>query len=562
MLRSALAATLVVGAASATPASAQAPPTPPDHYALTNARIVVAPGRVIERGTVVVQDGRIAAVGPQVSIPAAAIQVDASGHTVYPGLIDAASTIGLPSLARQGGGFGGGGGRAGGEGGGEEVMPGREAADAWSPSGDQLAQLRAAGLTTLGLTFDGGIFPGRVAAVHTGGGDRPVLRAGIAQQVLLGRRRGGYPGTLMASLAYVKQSFFDAQHEMRVRQAWEREPSGPRPAYDTDRRALEPAASGALPVWFHASSARDLDRIIDLARELGVRDYTIVGAQEGWLALNALRAAARPVVVSLDFPSATQISGRSFELHVAPVSGEDQAKARADSAAVREARGNAGALARAGVPIALTTHGMSSPADLRAHVRLAIAEGLPADDALRALTVTPARLLGIESIAGTIETGKLANLVVVQGDLFDEDARIRDVFVEGVRYEIPAPAPREQRSGNGRAAADATGDWVGELDGPAGLMQFTLTISGSGQELMGRINSEMGAVDLTGTQTGSDITLAGTFAPPGQTAMAISITGRVTGDELRGSITAQGMSPIAFTARRRTPGAREQEVIR
>ncbi|HEX6309608.1 MAG TPA: amidohydrolase family protein [Longimicrobiales bacterium] len=565
MLRSALAATLVVGAASAMQASAQAPPTPPDDYAITNARIVVAPGRVIERGTVVVRDGRIAAVGAQVSIPATAIQVDASGHTVYPGLIDAASTVGLPTLARQGGGFGGGGGggRGADDGGGEEVMPGREAADAWSPSARQLEQLRAAGITTLGLTFDGGIFPGRVAAVHTGGGDRPVLRAGIAQQVLLGRRRGGYPGTLMASLAYVKQSFLDAQHEMRVRQAWEREPSGPRPAYDTERRALEPAASGALPVWFHASSARDLNRIIGLAAELGVRDYTIVGAQEGWLALDGLRAAARPLVVSLDFPGAGQISGRSFELHVAPVSGEDAAKARADSAAVRQARGNAGALARAGLTIALTTHGMSSPEELRSHVRLAIAEGLPADEALRALTVTPARLLGIEAVAGTVEAGKLANLVVVQGDLFAENARVRDVFVEGVRYAIPAPEPRPQRgTDTARATADVTGEWVGELDGPGGLMQFTLTISGSGQELSGRITSEMGAVDLTGTQIGSDITLAGTFAPPGQTAMAISLTGRVTDDELRGSITAQGMSAVAFTARRRTPGARAQEVIR
>jgi hypothetical protein len=132
MMRSALAATLVVGV-SAVQAAAQAPPVPPDHYALTNARIVTAPGRVIERGTVVVRDGRIAAVGASVTIPSAAIRIDASGHTVYPGLIDVASSVGLPAYGRQqtGPGGGGGGPSAAAREGPSEVLPAREAADVW-----------------------------------------------------------------------------------------------------------------------------------------------------------------------------------------------------------------------------------------------------------------------------------------------------------------------------------------------------------------------------------------------------------------------------------------------
>ncbi|MBR9989922.1 MAG: amidohydrolase family protein [Gemmatimonadetes bacterium] len=560
MMRSALAATLVVGVVSAVPASAQAPPTPPDHYALTNARIVVAPGRVIERGTVVVRDGRIVAVGERVSVPAAAIQVDASGHNVYAGLIDAASSVGLPSVVRQGGGFG----RAADDEA-QEVMPGREAADVWAPSDNELAQLRAAGVTTLGLAFNGGIFPGRIAAVSTGSTNRsPVLRAGIAQQVLLGRRRGGYPGTLMASIAYVKQSFYDAQHGMRARQAWERQPSGPRPDYSPDTRALEPAVTGALPVWLHGSTERELDNITRVASDLAVRNFTVVGAQEGWRRIDLLRRVGAPVIVSLEFPTANQISGRSFELHVAPVTGEDHAAARADSAAVFEARGNAGALARAGIPIALSSYGMNSPVRLRAHVRAAIDAGLSPDDALRALTVTPARLLGIESVAGTIETGKMANLVVVRGDIFDTDAPIRDVFLEGVRYQIPAPA-QQQRGASARADAAApsvTGEWVGEVDSPTGLMQFSLVIDGGGENLTGRMSSDMGSIALSGMQSGSDITLSGTWTPPGGTALAVTVTGRITGDDLRGTITAQGMSPFEITARRQTPGAAIQEVSR
>jgi imidazolonepropionase-like amidohydrolase len=568
MMRSAFAATLVV-AVSAVHVSAQAPPTPPDHYALTNARIVTAPGRVIERGTVVMQDGRITAVGAQVSVPASAVRIDAAGHTVYPGLIDVAVSAGLPSYGRQGGPRGGGGGFGGGPrqpGDGEEVMPGREAADVWEPSDADLAALRGAGITAVGLAFNGGIFPGRTAAATTAASGSRVLRPAVAQQVLLGRRRGGYPGTLMASLSFVKQSLYDAQHEMRVRAAWERQPSGTRPEFNADSRALEPVVSGALPVWFHASAERDLDRIIELAGETGIRNYAIVGVQEGWRAEAALRQAARPLAVSLDWPDAGDISGRAFELHVAPMSGPDEAKERADSAAVRQARGNAAALHRAGLQIALTSYGMSSPAQLRRRVRAAIDAGLPADEALRALTVSPARMLGIEGLAGTIETGKLANLVVVRGnDLFAPDAPIRDVFVEGVRYDVPAETQRQRgredaQNARGAGTTDIAGQYVGEMDSPHGLVQFTFTLSGSGDRLRGRLSSEMGDIDLTGSQTGQDFVLTGTWTPPGMTALSVSVTGRVTGDDLRGTFTAQGQAAMEFTARRGDPGTDLEEV--
>src|SRR5690606_15284864 len=148
--------------------------------------------------------------------------------------------------------------------------------------------------------------------------------------------------------------------------------------------------------------------------------------------------------------------------------------------------------------------------------KAAIDAGLVRDEALRALTVTPARLLGIENVAGTIETGKLANLVVVAGDIFDPEVRIRDVFIEGVRHEIPAPQPRAQRGDGGAVgAADVAGEWVGEMESPSGLMQFTLTLRGTGTQLTGSLASEMGAVELSGSQNGADITLSGTWSPPG-----------------------------------------------
>ena len=581
MVRTAFIATLLVGAMAVPPVSAQSPPTPPDHYALTNARIVTAPGRVIPNGTVVVRDGRITAVGPQVAIPAAAIRLDLNGLTVYPGLIDPMTTVGMPAVQAGGGrGAGGGGVALPGQPGAappprQEVAPERNAADVYEPTEAVLAEVRNAGFTTVGVGFQSGIFPGRVAAVNTGGTRNAVLRTPIAQQVMLGRRQGGYPGTLMGAIAFVKQSFLDSRHETRVRTAWERSPSGPRPEYRAELRGLELAASGAIPVWFDASTQREIDRIITIAAELGVRDYVIVGAQEGWLAIDDLKRAARPVIASLAFPNPGSITGRAFELNVAPVSGRNEAAIQADSAAARAARGNAAALARAGITFALSGEGVPA-AQLRDRVRAAIEAGLSADDALRALTITPARLLGLEAALGTIEVGKIANLVVSQGDLFARDARIRHVFVDGVRYDVPAPAPAGRQGGPGgqnsqgnrgaeppAGAAGVVGDWTAEFDGPAGHVEGVLTITaGEGNALTGRLTSDMGNVALTGEMSGNDFILRGTLSPPNMNALSISLTGRRAGEDLRCTFTPQGLAGISFVARRVPRGTPGMEDVR
>ncbi|MGH7577943.1 MAG: hypothetical protein ACREM1_22835, partial [Longimicrobiales bacterium] len=360
MVRPGLYATLAA-AVLALPAYGQTDAVPPSDYALVNARIVIEPGNVIERGTIRVSDGRIAEVGADVTVPEGVVTLDMIGRTVYPGLIDVATSVGLPPVSAQGGRGGRGGGGSGGsqadEPNGREppphVRPGQMAADVFAPSASALESLRATGVTTLGLAFEtGGIFPGQVSAVSTGSGDPSdlVLRTPVALQVTFGSRPDGYPRTLMGAIAYIKQAFLDAEHEARATAAFEQDPaSALRPSYDAEHRALAPVAAGTLPVWFVGETDRDLGRIADLAAEMGVQNYTVLGAQQGWKATDLLSAVGRPVIVSLAFPEPDDVTARTFELHVAPASGEDTAGEEADSAAARAARGNAAALARAGV---------------------------------------------------------------------------------------------------------------------------------------------------------------------------------------------------------------------
>ena len=431
-------------------------------YALTNVRIVTAPGKVIERGTVVTHDGRIAAVGAQVNIPAGAVRMDLAGHTVYPGLIDAATSIGLPNPNRittppnaPAAGGGGRGGRGGAPGGGPASIPtaGRgnepppppvtepqidasaEAADQFSPSEEELKAFRAGGVTTVGLVFSGGLFPGRIGAALTGtrSGSRLPLRASVGQQVAFGSLRNAYPATAIGAVAFIRQAYLDAEYENRVDKALKAGNPAARPSSDGFRRALMPAAANEMPSWFVAGHEREITRVAEIAKEMTIKAPVVVGAQEGWRSIPTLKASNATAVVSLEWPNPESTTGYNFLLYG---DGKTGKLTPADEAALNsQIKGNAAALVKAGVPVALASFGGPSGATFRDRIRSAIEAGLSPDDALRAATVTPATLLGINALVGTIDVGKLANLVVVNGnDLFASGTPITHVFVDGRLY--------------------------------------------------------------------------------------------------------------------------------
>ncbi len=474
----------VVVATAMAQANPAAPPGPlAADYALTNVRIVAAPGRVINRGTVLIRNGRIAAVGANVDVPAGIVRMDLNGHSVFPGLIDAATSIGLPSPTRQvataaaappEGGRGRGGRGAGAPGAppaagraagpppppvvSPEIDAEAQAADMFSPTPDQLKALRAGGVTTVGLVFDGGLFPGRVGAALTGGQneDRLGLRSDVGQEVSFGTRRGAYPGTGIGSVAYIRQAILDAQYEARLDKALKAGTPAPRPSNDPFVRALIPVATGEIPAWFVASTERQMNRVAEIVKEMGLKAPVIVGAQEGWRVIPALKASGARAVVSLDWPAPGSVTGSVFRAEPGEAEAGRGAGAggrgagaggrggaagaggrggAAGGAADLEIRANAAALASAGVPVVLASLGGESGAVFRDRIRSTIEAGMSADDALRATTVTPAALLGLTAAVGTIDVGKLANLVVVTGnDLFASGTPIRHVFVEGRLY--------------------------------------------------------------------------------------------------------------------------------
>lgn len=460
----ALAAAATAGGQQVTPRGSTPLPGAPDvDYALTNVRIVTAPGKVIERGTVVTHDGRIAAVGATVNIPANAVRLDLAGHTVYPGLIDAATSTGLPSPTRvlaaanadaaagRGGGRGGrgaappGGGRASIPTAGRAATPpsppviepevdaSAEAADQFSPTDDELKAFRAGGVTAVGLVFNGGLFPGRVGAALTGarGGSRLGLKSSVGQEVFFGTKRNAYPSVGIGAVAFIRQAYLDAEYENRVEKALKAGNPAARPSNDPFRRALMPAAANEMPSWFVASKEREMTRVAEISKEMTIKAPVVVGAQEGWRSISTLKSSNATAIVSLEWPALDSVTGHNFLLYGVGKTGK--LTPAEEAAGNTEIKANAAALVKAGVPVALASFGGASGATFRERIKSSIDAGLSADDALRAVTVTPATILGINALVGTIEAGKLANLVVVSGnDLFATP--ITHVFVEGRLY--------------------------------------------------------------------------------------------------------------------------------
>ncbi|HLK50920.1 MAG TPA: amidohydrolase family protein [Bryobacteraceae bacterium] len=398
----------------------------PGSYVLQNARVVRVSGPVIERGTVVIRDGLIDAVGENVAAPAGAWVIDCQGLTVYPGLIDALSRWGLPSESE---------GRGGPPARGPEDRPlnasWTKAADQIVPTDRVIQRVRDAGFTTAVVFPNGNIFSGQGSVIDLAGdrAGRMVVADSVGQYVTLRTSGGrGFPASLLGSIAYVRQIYLDADNYQAAKAIYEKHPQGlPRPAYD---RALEGVLAAPL-VLLPAEQEIEIARMLTLARDLK-RKVVLYGGHEAGRGIDLLKQAQTPVLVSLKFPVKPRDADPAEEEPLRVLEFRDKAPSAA------------GALAQAGVKFAFYSDGVTNPKDLFRAVRKAVEAGLKADDATRAMTLAPAEIYGVADRLGSIEKGKIANLVVADGDLFAEKTKVKYTFVDGAKFEPLAEEPAQR----------------------------------------------------------------------------------------------------------------------
>jgi imidazolonepropionase-like amidohydrolase len=525
----------------------------PGTYAITNARIVPVSGPTIDRGTIVIRNGLITAVGATAAAPADARIVDGTGLTVYPGLIDALSNIGIPQPRQQQGGGGGQAALLAAFGGGAAQQPAISAPNSLHPAGlqpelkvidvlriegDVFDGPRGAGLTaTLSAPRDG-IFQGQSALINLDGSVEQsiVVRSPVALHVGFTPLRGGtFPGSLLGVFAAQRQMLLDAQRYGQLQAAYARNPRGMRrPDNDPSLAALQPVLAKEMPVVMNANSQREIERALDMANEFGLRAY-IAGGEEAWKVADRLKRENVAVIATLNFPrpQATQSADA------------DPEPLRVLQSRVDIPR-NPGKLVNAGIKVAFTSGGVSM-ADFLGNVRKAVTDGMPRDAALRALTLTPAELYGVADRLGSIETGKIANLTLVRGDLFDAGARVTQVFVDG--RPLTARAPTAASADN---ATPAAGQWnVTATFAPEGERTLTLSLTQEGERLRGSIQGSLGQADIANGSIGANGELR--FTVPvtlGATSEEATFTGTLTGNAIRGAVQITGHPNGTFTALR------------
>lgn len=419
----------------------------PRVHAITNARIVTAPGQVFERATLVMRDGIIVAVGAKVSVPADARIWKGDSLTVYAGLIDAFVLPAEPIVP---------GGRPAAT---EVSVPSRGAAaslavvrseyrviENLSLSADQLTAMRSAGFTAAQLAPRQGIMRGTSAVVGLGDGplNRNTYRPDGAQVIALEPQAKGYPGSLMGAIAVIRQSLIDAKWYRDVNAAHAKAGSAERPETNLSWAALQPVISGRQIALFVADEMLEVLRAAQIAKEAGVTAQ-IVGNGDEYKRVKAIASAGVPLIVPVNFLEAPDVSNDDNTLEV---STEELRQ-------WQEAPGNPSALQSSGVSFSLTSNGLKDVKTFRGNVGRAIARGLSESAALAAVTTTPARLLGLSDRLGTIAPGKVANLTITRGELFAEGSKVREVWVDGDRYEVAKDetSPKgEWRLGDGASA--------------------------------------------------------------------------------------------------------------
>ena len=417
-------------------------------YTITNARIVPVSGATIDNGTIVLRNGLIGQIGAGVTAPAGSVVIDGKGLTVYPGLIDMGSTAGLevPTPAR---------GDAQTT---EDVERAKRAlliraqlraAEHLNPAAMPLSRTASAGITTVLATPAGDAIRGQSALINTAlppdapqigatADDRRgqlVVKSPVALHVSFAQRPGGgngYPVSLMGNIAFIRQAFSDARHQQTAQQHYEKSKArGSRPLYDASLDAMQPALAGRMPVAFEAENIREILRALEMAKAFTL-DPIITGGRETDQVVPELKAQNARVILSLNYPARSQ--------SIAPDADEPLATLRARANAPK----TAGGLDKAGVAFAFSSSGLSDPKDFVKNAAKAVQHGLSREAALRALTINAATIAGAADRVGSIEAGKIANLVVTEGDLFDEKMIIKHVFVDGkpVALETSAPARR------------------------------------------------------------------------------------------------------------------------
>lgn len=468
---------------------------PPTAVILTNATIVESPGRTLESGDLLIRNGKIVKVGVDLIAPADAKVIDCTNKYLYPALVDAMVEFSAAADTTQAAAWN------------SSVQPQRQLSQQLKPEASKLESLRKAGIGVVLAVPDNGIVKGQSCVLTTAAKplEATLLRPIAFQHLRLypdrGSSRGAYPSSPMGAVALVRQTLLDASWYQQALQAFQSNPAIPAPEQNAALAALEPVIRGRQIAVIDGTNDLYALRADRLAKEFSLK-LVIRGSGREYRQLSEIAATRRPMIVPVDFPKPPEVGTLTAAMeaslqsllhwHFAPE--------------------NPGRMEKAGIDFVLTSSGLDSPADLIPNVQKAIERGLSEEAALAAVTTRAAKLLEIDHLAGTLEVGKLANLLVTDGPLFAKSSKIVETWVAGERNEWNEANP-----------AALSGTWSIKIQGTSLLQDLKLKMTGAGKKLKG----ELGLASAfeakpegksTGEDTKSDSSTSASKAADGKVA--------------------------------------------
>jgi hypothetical protein len=504
----------------------------PQYFAIRGVTVVPVSGPRLENATVILARGVIKAVAKDAPVPDEAWVIDGKGLIVYPGLIDSFTDVGIVPAPVPSGGDSAARPQPPTSRGPEDrpgTTPWRSAADEVSLGDKRIETWRSAGFTTVVSAPKGGIFPGQAAVLDLDGernGDL-VVKAPVAIPVSLQPLGGfaNFPGSLMGSVAYVRQVWLDVDWAAKADTTYQKNPRGvARPHYDRTNAVLAKALEDHAVVLIPANNTTQIRRAFEFADRWHV-NAVLYGGQMSYELAGEIAAKKFPLLVDLKWPEAEKDADPDEVPSLETLRFRDRAPS------------SPGALAKAGVKFAFYSGAITAPKDILKAVKKSIDAGLASDAALRGLTLSPAEIFGVADRLGSIEVGKIANLVITDGDLFDEKTKIKMVFVDGHRFEVREPEkPKDPPKG------DLTGKWKFSYTTPEGPEESTADIvMASDGSLSGSLSSPRGNANIISGYLSADkfsftinISLEGSPTD-------VVFTGTFDGTTMKGSISVQGL---------------------
>ena len=459
-------------------------------YAITNVTVIQAPGRKLDMGTVVIKNGIITAVGKGIAVPPEAIVIKGDSLFVYAGFIDGLSRTGVvkpkeetkekvkdpgnPPPDRAG------------------ITPQIDVRNFLSPTDKTVEDLRALGFTTAQVVPYGGMLPGNAAVVSLGGksADEMVLASKTALYSEFTTAERIYPATVLGVMAKYRELYRQAAQAKSYESLYASNRAGlERPSPDRILEAFYPVIDKREPVLFKTEKILDVQRAITLQTDLG---FSLVAAnvKEGWDVLPKIKSGNVKVFLSLDLPEEKKDEKKDDKKDVKK---EEKAKPdpEKDKLEKRKAEfvtlyaAQPTAFQKAGVPFGFSTL-TAKTKDIPANLRRMIKEGLTEDQALAALTINAAQILGMSDRLGSIDNGKIANLVITRKPYFNEKAQVRYVFVDGVVYKYE---PKEEKKADAKKI-DVSGTWSYSIETPQGANTGKLKLKKQGDNYTGTITSQ------------------------------------------------------------------------